>query len=425
MVAAAVSNNLQDFYQGGADVGYQPGSIARDLDPALTDRGFNRTWFDLRRPFEHKGQKYVVVNAGRTELVKGERKPVREARRVVDLFQAGWDVPTYILNASTMPKEVWIEMDRTIQREFRRPLKLWNDIAAIGTRGGTDWWTKMTLEYTVVSDPGEIVVDMLGVSEARDDTPLYKWRSLPIPILHGDMVYSKRELGVGRNWPGESVDMTMAEALTRRIGETLEKLALGTQTGPTYGTVSVGPTAHDGTSTVYGALNFPQRLTKTNVTNPTGGSWTPELAQVEVNASLAQLRANNIFGPWLMYYSTDWEVYMSGDYYAKATSGMTSPSITLKERLLKIDGIQSVERLDFLSPTASEASHVDGTNPFTWLFISADPMVVQAVGQGTPVAIMWETKGGLMTHQKLLSMAAPLWRSDYQGRAGILQATTT
>ena len=106
------------------------------------------------------------------------------------------------------------------------------------------------------------------LTAGRTDVPLFKLRSLPLPITHSDFFYSKRRLDISRG-SGTALDLTSAEAAARRVSEMVERTLIGTETGVTYGTQSSGYAAHDGNSTVFGYTNFTPRLTKTNMTVPT------------------------------------------------------------------------------------------------------------------------------------------------------------
>ena len=78
-----------------------------------------------------------------------------------------------------------------------------------------------------MSDPGGALVDMDAMTEGKTDSPLFKLRAIPLPITHGDFWFSERRLEVSRN--STALDTTMAEAVSRRIAETVEATTIGTQ----------------------------------------------------------------------------------------------------------------------------------------------------------------------------------------------------
>lgn len=361
----------------------------------------------LLRPFiDQNGVPSVTVNSGRMVMdnktgmyvPKPVKLSIEQARRM------GMNSPVW--NATSLRKEEWQMMDRQVLLAARSRLSVAQDLMDRNTFGGFNGMAKMTLEYEAMSDPGHVYIDMDARSSGASDSPLFKLRSLPLPITHVDFTFSERRLAVSRNG-GSPLDMTMPEAGARRIGESLEQQTLGTATGMTYGTVSTGPTAHDGTSTVYGYTTFPSRLTKTNLTAPTGTNAATVLA--EILAMKDQMTANKFYGPWVIYHSDGWDQYMDNDYYVTSTG---APYITLRERLKKIQGIEDVKRADFL------------TQDYQLIMVQHTADVARMV-VGLPITtVQWPEKGGLEQCFKILCIIVPQLRSDYNGNCGILHATT-
>jgi len=299
-------------------------------------------------------------------------------------------------------------MDKRIVHAARQRLRAVQDLESASSYGGFNAMGRMTLEYQAMSDPGEAVVDMHANTDARTDTPHFILRSLPLPITHADFGYSERELLVSRN-SDTPFDMVMSEAAARRVGESLEDQLIGNTTEVIYGTQTAGPRAHTGASGVYGYLNFPQRLTKTNFTAPTAGGWVPDTTHNEVLAALDQLYAQFFYGPWVIYHSIDWTQYMNRVY---AVSGGNNPGETLRTMLLKNPDIQDVRRLDRLTST------------FTFIFVQMTSEVAELVNGLDFTTIQWQERGGLDLRFKVMAIKVPRLRSDYHGRTGILHGTT-
>jgi len=276
-----------------------------------------------------------------------------------------------------------------------------------------------------MSDPGEAVVDFDGITEGRTDSPLYQLQGLPLPITHSDFWYSSRRLAVSRN-TGTPLDTTMGEAAGRRVAEKIEKTTIGVTTGPTYGGNSTQVGGYGRTSQVYGYINFPQRLVKTNLTTPTGSN-----AASTVNDVLSMrdaLYLNKFYGPFMLYHSNDWDKYMDNDYILTGGNVATQ---TLRERLKMIEGIQDVRRLDFLfaaqlATTSGPGTDVDATlKPFTLLMVQMTPDVARAVNGMDITTLQWETIGGMKLNFKVLCIQVPQLRADNYGNCGILHATTS
>jgi hypothetical protein len=412
-----------------------------NVDSGPGSSGFVREFmrlndYGLRRPFlDDNGQPCVIVNTGRWTTERGERKPIREKHRVLDLLSNGIVDPILLTaNASALRKEQWIQLDTAIHRAYRARVRAWADLAAASSYGGFNGMNRMTLEYEAMSDPGEAIVDMDGLTEERTDNPLFKLRSLPLPITHGGFWFSQRRLDISRNFGDTPLDTVMGEAVGRRIGEAVEKTTIGTQTGIRWGDVTVGPTAQDQgvgpytgvsmSSSVFGYLTYPFRITATNFKKPTSSGWFPGQTVLDLLSCLETLRQNLQFGPFIIYNSTDWDQYLDGDYYALATSGMAAPVKTLRQRIREIDEIQDVRRLDFLAPTPYYEKVV-GSNPFTMIFVAMIPEVARAVIGMDITTVQWPTSGGMRQNFKVMCINVPQIMHDFNGRTGLLVATWT
>lgn len=372
------------------------GAIAEQLGGVRFEPG-------LLRPFiGDDGKHYMTINSGRLD---SKRNPIYKNVLTADLPALGLESP--VANATGIPKGAWIQLDTAIMKAARLRLSAWTDLASRNRIGGFDAMAKLTYEYQAVSDPGEAVVDMEGVAEGRADRPLYLLRSLPLPIIHSDFYFSKRELAAMRS-SGQPVNTTMGEAAARRVAEMAEQILIGTQAGLTFGTQTAGYPAHDGTSTIYGYTTFPARVTKTTNRAPTGSNPDQVVADVLDMIELAQ--SNRFFGPYMLYHSTNYTRYLNDDYYR---SGSTAMSRTLRERITDVSDILGIKRLDYL------------TSGSQMLLVQMTPDVVQAI-EGMPITtVQWESKGGMQTNFKVMAIMVPLFRSDYYGRTGIVHGTTS
>ena len=382
----------------------------------------------MMRPYIHPktGKRVVDVHNGKWTVERGQRKPIRSTMPVINLINQGLMNPVY--NSTALRKEEWDLLDREVLLAARLPMQAWSDLAAANTFGGFDGMSKMILEHETMNDPGEAVVDMDGLSEGRDDQPIFQLEGLPLPITHSDFYFSSRKLAISRN-TGTPLDAVMGEAAGRRVGEMIEKTTIGVETGITYGGASTQTGGYGRTSSVYGYLNFSPRLIKNNMTAPTAGGWTPETTMTEFNAALKQLYDNKFFGPFVVYTSNDWQQYLDGDYYVAKTSGAVAPTRTLRERLKQIENIQDIRTLRFMPSSATlyaaAPERIGVANAFTLLFVQlGDKRVARAViGLGV-TTVQWPTIGGMRLNYKVMCIQVPQLRATQAGNVGILQATT-
>jgi hypothetical protein len=201
----------------------------------------------------------------------------------------------------------------------------------------------------------------------------------------------------------------MAEAGGRRIGETIENTTIGIEEGFQYGTQSTGVTAHEGVSKVYGYTNFPDRVTKTDLVTPLGTN--PEATMTDLLEIIEQMQLLGFYGPYRVYASTGYSRYLNDDYFR---SGSTSAVRTVRERLMEVEGIESIRRLNFLT-SGHQLIVVD----------TSSEMRPQAV-IGMPVTtVQWDTQGGLSHNFKTMCIMVPRFFSDYNGLCPVLHATTS
>lgn len=362
----------------------------------------------LLRPFyDNAGRRRCTVNTGRTQYDTklGKEVPVFKSVLVEDLQRRGINSPVF--NAATLTKQAWQFLDDRIVKATRQRLRAFTDLASANSRSGFDAMSKMTFEYQSQNDPGEAVEDMDALTDGRADRPLVVLSSLPLPITHSDFYFSEREIAVSKG-SGMQLDSTMAEASGRRVSERVEKVTIGTETGATYGTVSAGPGTHRSASTVQGYTNFTYRVTKTDLTTPTGSN--PEAVLADVLEMIETMQGNGFFGPYILYHSTGYSRFLSDDYFR---TGSTSAVRSLRQRLMEVEGLTDIRRLDYL------------TSGYQLILIQMTSDVAEAINGMGITTLQWPSQGGLRQNFKVMCIQVPLLKAPYNGISGILHGTTS
>lgn len=253
------------------------------------------------------------------------------------------------------------------------------------------------LEWHDVGDALTASITMDGVTRGQNDRPVFQHNYLPLPIIHVDYEINTRALQVSRNL-GNGIDTTLAERAARRVAETLENMLF---TDTTY---SYGEADSRSRNSIYSYVNFPDR---TPVTLSTYGSWADNSATTGadiVNSVLAMKQAsisNYFYGPWQLYIPTTYETRLDNDY------DTTTPGTTIRERILKIAGIQGIKVVDTLA-----------TNNVLLVQMTSD--VVRLVRGLGIQNVEWQTEGRFITKYKVLTLQVPQIRSDQNGRTGIV-----
>jgi len=383
------------------------GVVAEQLAGCRFDPGLLRPYLD------EKGRKCVTVNTGRRKYNRNaeQYEPIYEKALVSDMIANGIPIP--VANATSLRKDEWLQLDQVVIKAARQRLRAWSDLAAANTFGGFNAMSKLVLEHETMSDPGEAMVDMDGLSEGRTDAPKFQLEGLPLPITHSDFWFSSRRLAVSRN-SGTPLDTTMGEAAGRRVAEMIEKTTIGMVTGATYGKAS----DYGQTPTVWGYLNHPQRNTKNDLTAPDGTNGTTVLGEWLEMRDI--LYADNFFGPYMVYVDSAYDRYLDDEF-------KTQSDKSLRTRLLEIDGVQGIRRLDYMS--SGDTSNVTWPTPNTgynstmiWVQMTSD--VARAINGMDITTVQWESVGGMRLNFKVMAIQVPQLRADYNGNMGILHGRT-
>lgn len=366
------------------------GSVGERMDEIHFDPGYLRPWTDER------GRACVTVNTHKRNGKRMYEKQTYFLNEVAHIIGPTANVH----NATSLRKDDWKLLDDAVISAFRDPLRVWADLAARNTYGGFDGMAKLLLEHETMSDPGEAHVNFEGVTEGRTDSPLFQLEGLPLPIIHSDFTFTQRRLATSRN-SNTPLDTIQGEAAARRVGEKLENMTIHGTDGPTYGITS----DYNNAPTVYGMRNYPDRVTKVNMTAPTGSNG-PDILTSWLEL-IDAARAAKFYGPYIAYTSTDYDVHLDNLF------STTEPSAgTLRSRLLQIGELADIRRANYL------------TNTFTVILMPLARGVSRAV-IGMPVrTLQWVSQGGMRVHYKVMTISVPQFFSDYYGNCGVVHGTT-
>jgi hypothetical protein len=243
-----------------------------------------------------------------------------------------------------------------------------------------------------MGDVNDATISMDGLRASPDDRPEFDIQNLPLPIIHKDFQFSLRQILASRNG-GSPLDTSMAELSGRKVAETAEQLLLGTAASYSYGG-----------GTLYGYTNFPSRITRT-ITSPTASGWTGATLLAEVLLMRQDCTDAFHYGPFVLYFSTAWDAYLDADYSTQY------PSVTVRDRIRMVEGINDVRTLDYLTG-------------FDTLLVQQSTDVVREVVGMNVTTVQWDTVGGLMNNFKVMCIMVPQLRADMNGNTGIVHGST-
>lgn len=294
----------------------------------------------------------------------------------------------------TLRRDEWKQLDEQVIKVAEKRLNGIQDLISrgltynLGNAMGTT-----VLEHHLMSDALEADVTMKGEARGKGDLLDYKTVYLPLPIIHVDYEIGARHLEASRKL-GNPINTDMAERAGRRVGEKLENMLF---TDIKY--------AFDGGS-IYSYLNYPHRnlVTLSNYGNWDDSSTTPRAILESVKKMKQTLLDANQEGPFVLYIPSNYETEMDDDF---EDTGNTTRGLTIRERILKIGGIEDIKVIHTLPDDEV-------------LMVQMDSNTVRLVRGLGITNVQWQTEGRFVNKFKVFTIQVPQIRSDYNNKCGIV-----
>lgn len=292
----------------------------------------------------------------------------------------------------TLSKDDWIHLDKAVIQEAQLRMKLVADINAAGlTYQVPNAMGKLILQHQTMSDMGPASISLDGKARMDDDGIEYDLDGIPLPIISKDFTLNLRQLEASRNsvTGGMPLDTTLAERAARKVGEACENMVVNG--GPTFGGLHI-----------WGLTNYPQRF----IANYTNGNWlsgaTPADMINDILLMINRAASRRMYGPFKLILPPNYNEVINADYNVAGAS-----LLTIRERILKIEGIVSITLSDW----------VPNNNMFLVQMTQDNIRMVN----GVPIqTIQWDDLGGFIKRFKVFAIMVPQFRSDAQGRSGIV-----
>lgn len=352
----------------------------------------------LYRPYrDERGHVWVDVTVGR-ELAKGPDgeiltnaagdpmyRRVYEPQRVQDRVRK--DLPVMnVNNATSLPRDAWLMLDRRVIAASRKPMQAWADLRTDATFSGFDGMASPVISWERTTDPGvaqqSIEVDQNGSNFA----PKYDTVNMPLPITYARFELSSR-FAAQSAAAGTPADTQRGEIAARRIGEFLEQQTIGIA-GYDYG------------GDIPGYLSHGDRITKTDLTS--SATATGETILADILAMIALAEAQDFYGPYRVYLSSDYGAIIREDF--KAASDKSARSRLLEEEL-----IASISTLRYQTADTIILKPVDSD--------VADAVVGQEI-----MTVQWPAMGPFRTEFVVMTIAVPRIKARFVGQTATAKA---
>lgn len=287
-------------------------------------------------------------------------------------------------------KDEWRAYDTSVVEEAARMRRGVADLISAGLVTNIPRALGKTIfEYETVSDMEEAIISMSGVERSDNDRQEYERAGVPLPMVHKDFDVDLRELEASRNG-NRPLDTTRAGVAGRKVSEKQEEILF--EGGPTFGGLPI-----------YGYTTHPNRLTASFGTNGvwSAGAKTGPNIVADVQTGKTALRNAGFRGPYWVYSSDSADEKLGDDYNVSGAS-----VLTIRERLLKIEGVTKLETTEFL--TGDQVLIVQATKDvISWL-------------QGIDITnAQWDLAGGFRIAFKVYAIGIPLIKATQSGKTGI------
>lgn len=290
---------------------------------------------------------------------------------------------------TTLRPEEWEQLDAAVEEVAREELVVWDYFVSQGlTKPLRNAYGTSVLRWQSISDSQEAIMSMDGVNRGQGDRVQYKDNYWPVPIMSVDYEIGARFLAISRA-NGNGVDTEEAMNAARRIMEKKEDMLVGT------GTYTFGG------GTMYTLLNFPSRNTVTlngawDSSSTTAANILDDVRALKLANKAALHRRESV-----LIIPSEYEDKLSADYSVSGGSLMT-----IKERIMKLGGIRDI--------IVSE--RLEGDNV---ILVELQKRTIEII-EGMPLQnVRWETEGGTVAKHKVMEIALPRLKADYNGNCGI------
>lgn len=297
-----------------------------------------------------------------------------------------------------LPDRAQIVFDNAVVKVGMSRLTFARDIMAAGlVYNLPDPLSVTQLGWNAANRTGAAQRTMSPSARGENKLPGVLENRLPVYLTTDNFSLDIRTLRMSQR-VGTPLDTALIEQCTRSVNEAIEDAAIN------------GATTIDGQDLQVAGYKAPGLVNAPNAATQalTAAAWdntpVPATIYAEVKSMLQKLRANKKFGPYHLYLNTDVGAHLDDDYVTAA------PQNTIKERLLKLEGLVKISVADMMP--ATKVVLVQMTND----------VVDMVVGQ-QPTVIPYTSLDGFTFHNLVMAIMIPRVRYDFDLKSGVCIGT--
>jgi uncharacterized linocin/CFP29 family protein len=305
--------------------------------------------------------------------------------------QGGTPTPVQVSNALLQIDE-WKYIDRVVIDVQEERLIGVNDLRSRGlTLTIPNGLGKTVFQSQKMSDINDARIDMDAETREREDRYELGTDTLPLPIIHADFRVNMRYLEESRQ-TGAGFDTTMITKSTRKVAEKLETILFTGTSSFAYGG-----------GTIYGYMDFPYRNTVTLTAHWNDSAATGETMLVDLLAMKQAAIDAGFYGPYMVYIPTNFETAIDGDFKANSDK-------SIRSRLLEVGNVMDIKVADMLTDD-------------NIILVQLTEDVVRMIEGMALQPLQWDERGGIVTKFKVMTIAVPQIRADYNNACGIVHGS--
>ena len=296
---------------------------------------------------------------------------------------------------SALRKDEWEELDGAIVQAAVAPLNMTQRMITAGLTRPLGGLGTLIAQYNQISEMTAANVSLSGNASGQKDRVDYDLVGVPVPVIFKEFELNQRYLEASRRL-GDSIDTANGAAAARVVGEKVEDLLINGDTN-----VNLNG------NTIHGLTSHPDR--NTNTATALGGGDFATISNIMPTFSgiLSELKADNYRGPYGVFVADTQYDQMAFNVYSDG-SGQSALN-----RVLQIPSIQFIDSSAWL-----DAGEIVVVN------LSRDVVELAYVQQYWPITnLEWTSGDGMQSNFKVMTVFAPMVKSDYSGRSGVFHCT--
>jgi uncharacterized linocin/CFP29 family protein len=293
---------------------------------------------------------------------------------------------------SLLRRDEWQLLDTRVQQAALTRLRAVEDLRGRGLTVPIGSFGTLTYQWNQASEMTQADISMTGQIAGERDRVDFKIAGRPVPIVYKDFMIPERTLESARLL-GNQLDTAHATAAARVVAEKLEDMLVN----------GSAATIFDG-NTIYGYTTETNRNTDT-AANYGGGDWgTISNVVPTVEGMISAANTDRHYGPFVLYASTTQYNQATLNFYTDG-SGQTP-----RDRIMQMPMVEDLRVLDTLADGAI-------------LLVQMSEDVVQWAEHMMTTVVEWMSADGMVAFFRVMAVAVPLVKSEYNSRSGIVHAT--